>query len=306
MLPLGKNRGQERIGVSIGDDGVAVARIDRQAGSPRLTACVHAAGAGPAAVIGDLGLGKRSLATAVMARSDYQLLLVEAPDVPLTELPAAVRWRIRDLIGFSVDDAVIDVFELPEQARRGQARMLYAVAAPREAVQGQVDSLGVCGISLEAIDIPELCQRNIAALLPQDGAGVALLMLYADHAILTLTHSGVLYLARHIETGLEQLDSADGDSLVEALAGGIALEVQRSLDYYESHYNQPPIGDLVMAPGGRRLGELPQRVGEQLAIRVCELDLATMLAPAEPLTPTAEARCFSAIGAALRTAAVAP
>ena len=28
----------------------------------------------------------------------------------------------------------------------------------------------------------------------------------------------------------------------------IVLEVQRSLDYYESHFGQPPINSLVIAP----------------------------------------------------------
>ena len=41
----------------------------------------------------------------------YALLLVEAPDVPATELRAAIRWRVKDLIDFHIDDAVIDVFD---------------------------------------------------------------------------------------------------------------------------------------------------------------------------------------------------
>ncbi len=45
------------------------------------------------------------------------------------ELRAAVRWRIKDLIDFHIDDAVIDVFEMPAHARGGPNRMMYAVKA---------------------------------------------------------------------------------------------------------------------------------------------------------------------------------
>ena len=45
----------------------------------------------------------------------YSLLFVEAPDVPSSELRAAIRWRVKDLIDFHIDDAVIDVFDVPNQ-----------------------------------------------------------------------------------------------------------------------------------------------------------------------------------------------
>ena len=53
---------------------------------------------------------------------------------------------------------------------------------------------------------------------------------------------GVLYLARHIETGVATL--AEAGELRPELVAGLALEVRRSLDYFESHYEQTSIQQL--------------------------------------------------------------
>ena len=71
---------------------------------------------------------QQARASGLMPMGAYNLILVEAPDVPQAEIRAAVRWRVKDLIDFSIDDAVIDVFEVPP-LKGGRANMLYAVVA---------------------------------------------------------------------------------------------------------------------------------------------------------------------------------
>src|SRR6185503_2718215 len=111
---------------------------------------------------------------------------------------------------------------------------------------------------LYAIDIPELCLRNVTALMPQDDKGVALLALNDNYAQLVTTRKGVLYLTRRI---------------AEVEPGALALELQRSLDYYESHYDQTPIGELVIAPGGERAERLAAELRNEVSLRVSVLDV---------------------------------
>ena len=99
--------------------------------------------------------------------------MVEAPEVPPAELKAAIRWRIRDLIDFHIDDAVLDVFDTPPSGARGVQEHLYAVVSKSSLVRERVDLLLDVGIELEIIDIPELALRNIAAKLEQDSSGQA-------------------------------------------------------------------------------------------------------------------------------------
>ncbi|HKK06901.1 MAG TPA: pilus assembly protein PilM [Gammaproteobacteria bacterium] len=257
----------------------------------------------------------------VLEPGTFNLLLVEAPEVDTTELKAAVRWRIKDMLDFHIDDAVIDVFDIPGQRERGRPRMMYVVAARVSTVQERIDVLEGGGLGPEVIDIPELAQRNIAALLPEDQEGVALLQLSAAGGLITLTHQGTLYLARAIDTGLDELVPEGDLAATAALAGddggatlgfegaapgqqremdSVVLEVQRSLDYYESHFSQPPIKSLVIAPVEREVEGLVSYLAANLGVQVRMLDLNDVLESPEPLDFALQARCISAIGAALR------
>src|SRR5262245_41425598 len=55
----------------------------------------------------------------LLAPDEYQLLLVEAPNVQPAELKAAVRWRVKDLLDYHVDDATIDVLDIPPDPSGG-------------------------------------------------------------------------------------------------------------------------------------------------------------------------------------------
>src|SRR5687768_6611414 len=56
----------------------------------------------------ELGV-ERYQCLSVLPSTDYQLLLVDAPNVPAPELKAAVRWKLKDMLDYHVDDATIDV-----------------------------------------------------------------------------------------------------------------------------------------------------------------------------------------------------
>ena len=241
-----------RIGVFVTADGVAAAQVLRTRGArPRLEQCVYetqsTAGALGRAV--DRLAVRRTPAASVLDSSGYRLSLVEAPEVPTAELAAAVRWRIKDLIDFHIDDAVIDVFEMPAHARGGPRRMMYAVTAKADVVQQQVQLVETSGLELDAIDIPELCLRNVAALLETDDRGAALLYLGERRSTLLLVRRGLLYLARHVETGVASL--AEAGELKHDLVAGLALEVRRSLDYFESHYEQTSISQFAKFENSR-------------------------------------------------------
>ena len=49
----------------------------------------------------------------MLSGGEYQMLTVDAPNVPQDELKTAVRWRLKDMLDFHVDDATIDVLDIP-------------------------------------------------------------------------------------------------------------------------------------------------------------------------------------------------
>jgi len=304
--------------------GLAIAVVERPRGlRPRLADCTWGA---PSQALDArelrnqcqrLRLGRAPCAT-VMDPQDYQLLLVEAPRVEPSELRAAIRWQVKELIDFHIDDAVLDVFEIPGQGPHAQSQariMMYAVAARAAAVRQRIELLERCDLRLNVIDIPEMALRNIAALTEEDARGVVMLHLGESSGLITLTRQHNLYLARRIEVGAAALRAAagsgaagselasgdPGDTRFDQLIDAIVLEIQRSIDYYDRHFAQPPLAGVLVAPPGPGLEHgLESSLSSRLGLPVRRLDLNELMEVAQPLDASTQAHCLLAVGAALR------
>lgn len=287
--------------------GLALARIRREPGLPPVLDLgeFHATPAGEQQAL----LSKLSrqhhldsfVCHSVMGLGQYNLLLVEAPDVQPAELRAAIRWRIKDLIDFHVDDAVIDVFEVPNQKTAGRNSMMYAVVARADIVRQRIERMTDANINLVVVDIPELALRNLAALLPEDVGGVATLYLEAHSGLITITRQGVLYLSRQIDLGyLDVFSNPDSGELSHDQIDRIVVEIQRSLDYYESHFSQPAVSSVVVMPAIKPVNGMADYLNSQLDLKVRDLDLNQLVDAPVALDPATQGGCLLAIGAALR------
>lgn len=236
----------------------------------------------------------------VLPGGSYQLMLEELPNAPRDELKKALGWRIRDRIDTPIDEAIIELLHMPAQARGGQKPSAYAAVTNQAVVESLVAKVKRAGLKPDAIDLPELCMRNIAVRLPQDSRGVAFLHFTETCGLLTITRGGVLYLIRRIDIGQVALDETPGTQSREALIPAICLELQRSLDYYETHYDCRPVTDLVMGPGSG-IGALQNALREQLGLEVSTLDLADLFDIGQPLSADTQHECLLAVGAALRS-----
>lgn len=237
--------------------------------------------------------------SAVLGTDAYQLVQIEAPDVRPEELRGAVRWKLKDIISFPPSEAVVDVFEIPEEARYVESRMIYAVAARAEAVRRVVTLIKPRVRGFDCVDIPEMCLRNIAALLPQDEQGVALIALGDTFAQLTLTCRGILYLARRIDLGRRAI-GAPGDAPADVDTASLALELQRSLDYYESHFDRPAIAEVVIASGDVRAEPLRGELGTATGHSVTLLEVRDLFDVADGIEPDTRWPGLLALGATLR------
>ncbi len=247
----------------------------------------------------DLDL-QRTPTSCVLSRGAYQLQLVEMPNVPRDELLAAVRWRLKDLLDFPLDEAVIELLEMPPHSNPGAPPTAYAVVTRRAEVMQQIERMKRAELNMDVIDIPELCVRNIAVMLPQDKDGVAFLHFTEDCGYLTITRQGVLHLTRHLDTGRRALADAISDDLVlQELISGIALEVQRSLDYYESHYDCRPVTQIVLGPGAD-LDALPPGLARDLGLSVELFELQDLFSLEDNVPGDLQGSSLLAVGAAMR------
>lgn len=210
--------------------------------------------------------------TTLLAASEYQLMMVDAPNVPVDELKTAIRWKIKDSLNYHIDDATIDVLQIPSN-KYGSDRpqSLYAVAASNETIRKRIELFEKAKIELDVIDIPETAQRNIAALFEMEARGLAMLTFGDEGGLLTITCDGELFLARRIDITLGQLQDAD-ENLRQQYQDRVELEVQRSLDYFDRQFHHIPVNRIVLsAPASVGLDKL---LTSSLGLPVEMLDLA--------------------------------
>ncbi len=297
---------------------------------------------------------KNFYCNATMAQVAYELLLIDAPKVESSELKQAVRWRIKEQLAYHIDDAVIDVFEIPGQPSNRQ-QLMYVVSALKSDIDEQANLLKQAGVELQSIDIYELLQRNIATIIPGDKEGLVMLKINRNGGLLTITRNGTLYLTRNIDfnskrlkVAIEQseidqenditlsLDEVEeqpetdnkrssqaldpdsqkdelvlADSHSEQEAGVLSerskliideviLEIQRSLDYYVSHFNQRSAGKVIIAPLDLQADAVINYISEMLGIKTEIMDFNRYLSVKVALDSSLQALCFNAIGLALR------
>jgi MSHA biogenesis protein MshI len=241
--------------------------------------------------------------TTLMAAGEYHLSQIDAPDVPLAERKEAVRWALKGMVDYPVDRACIDVLDIPmDGAAAGRRAGIFAVSAPEDAVQARARAFAEAKVPLAAIDIPELAQRNIAALFEDENRGLAFLRLDASGGLLTLTFHGELIAARRVEVSATQLVDSDAGHRAQAMER-LVLDLQRSLDNFDRQYSHIPISKLVAA-AYPPVAELASALAENLYVPVVPMDLALVLDfPAVPelREPASQAMNLLLIGAALRT-----
>lgn len=298
-------QGDNWLAFALQRDGIVATSVSRAGARPVVELAVFFPGATGADELEKAGKELRAASSRcsnVLATGEYQLLTVDAPNVAAQEVKTAVRWRLKDILDFPVDEATIDVLDMPlDSAAAGRARTMFVVAARNSVIAGRQKLFGSAKVRLSVIDIPEMAQRNIASMLAPEGRGVAMLSLHEDGALLTVSYKGELYLSRRIEIALAQLMDEDFDRRNQGF-DRITLELQRSLDNFERQFSFINVAKLVLGPS--LVTGLDEYLSSNLYTPVESLDLGTLfdLQRVQQLAAKdMQQRFFLAIGAALRS-----
>ncbi len=304
---FGKKRQPGWLALSLGQEQIDLVHVMRSPnGKPEIALCdTYRKEGSNAATLARLRKElklDRYRCTTLLKSEEYQMHQVDAPNVPRAEMKTAARWRVKDLVDYPLDAATIDVFDIPvDPDAPARNHSIYAVTARNSVIESCIKSFSEADLALEAIDIPDLAQRNIAALFEPAQRGVAMLAFYEKEGILTFTRGGELYLARRIEISLAQLMTADAARRAQQIER-ITLELQRSLDHFDRQYQYVTVAKLLLAPLPQDIG-LQQHLAANIYVPVETIDLSAVMSfPGVPELkhPARQSQCLATIGAALR------
>ncbi|MDP3211684.1 agglutinin biogenesis protein MshI [Methylotenera sp.] len=241
--------------------------------------------------------------TMLMKQGEYQIFQIEKPNVPDNELKQAIGWKLKDMIDYPVEQATIDVINIPaDDSKSNRQSYVYAVSAKNVLIGDFMQKFtDIAKSGLEVIDIPEMAQRNIASYIEEENRGLALLSINKNGGLLTFTANKALYHARQIELNTDAISSENSEQK-SSIFERFSLEIQRSLDNFERQFPQLAINRLVLAPFvGRE--DFYDYLTSYLYIKVERLDLADIFdfeGSAKLNTLESQALFFPVLGAALR------
>lgn len=299
-------KGWSALDAGLDGEAVGVSVRHRAGARPQVVKCARsAAGALGAEALSELA-GRVAVAglpwTLPLKRGDYKMLVVAQPPVLPSEMERSLRWTLGSMIDFPVDEASVAWMEIPTaQFQPNRAKHIYAIVSRKSVIDEQAAVFSQVKLNLQAIDVRETAQRNIAALLETKGEGLGLLSVGAGGVTITFTFGGELYLDRFIEQPLREIVSAD-EAGRQTIFERIALQLSRSIDFISRSFPFMPVQRIVVAPLPVPIG-LCDYLAQNLPVPVEEIDLASVFDFS--LTPELreaenQSRFFVALGAALR------
>lgn len=242
--------------------------------------------------------------TWILRPEQYQLLQIEALPVAPTEFQAAVRWKIKNLLHFPIEDALIDSFPMPPGKQPTSMNLIMLVVARQSVIQPIATQIRASGLKLSTIDIQELSFRNLTALYEKDEKSSALIFLRNDKTLLIVTHQQKLYFSRYLDLNLEAIRSAlknnDGQASVDALVNTAALDIQRSFDYYQSQWRLPEPARIFLETREPCPIDIQSLLSQRLNTAVTNIDVSRYFMNQAQLDLKQEGYFLPLLGAVIR------
>ncbi len=286
---------ESQIGIDFLRDGIAVAQVRTGKNNPGdIIRSEFVAAAGQEAQaealkgwVRDNNLQKTPC-NCLVANDDCDIYQVERPEVEDSEMIQAVTWKIKDLINYDVAHAVVDSYPMPVSSKNKQQQV--GVVAAREAVvSSYVESIKATALELNVLDVHELVRSNLEVVQDSAEQSLALLTLTTSNGLLSVYHDTDLYVSREFPIGIDQLELASSDD--ESAFDALLLEIQRSLDYFESFYGIGTVTNLQIFP---QLNATEKMAMYLQNLSNFDIDFITFGSPG------LEPHCFHAYCAALR------
>ncbi|NTS75855.1 hypothetical protein HR060_03155 [Catenovulum sp. SM1970] len=198
--------------------------------------------------------------------NQYQQIAVDKPDVEEADLASALKYAAKDDIAGDLEQYLIDYFDIPAQPF-GQNKV-NLVAAKYDFVSELVDLLHNRDLHISTIQTEELSYR---ALFTDKDEAVLLITHQPNQDLLVqIVKQGLVYFSRRIR-GYNKLQDFAELEIEHGVADNLSLEIQRSLDYFESQLRQAPVKRIYMAVDNPHQNILIDKIGMNFPIPVLPL-----------------------------------
>ena len=175
----------------------------------------------------------------VLAAQFYQIVQLDKPQVPETEIRAALKWQVKDLVTFPPADMVLDYFDAPVLANG--PKKINVVCARHSVLAEMVAQLSANALKLKTIITEEFA---FSCLLPvRDDACLLVCQQPGEEILLLIVKQKQIYFHRRLR-GFSQISKRSETELQAGVIDALSLEIQRSTDFFERQLKQAPIKNI--------------------------------------------------------------
>ena len=171
---------------------------------------------------------------------------IEMSELPTADVQASLPWKLKELVSIPPQDMICDFIEMDIQPL-GQQPKAQIMATSRSYVETIIEPFHKANVPIVGITTEQFVLAKMQSL--EDVAQLIFVQHKEMAGILLILKNQQICFARKIR-GTDSVINMMPEQIREYGADMIAIEIQRSIDYYESQLKQPPIKDVLLAVAG--------------------------------------------------------
>ena len=226
----------------------------------------------------------------VIPANRIQSTQIESSELPEGDVQTALPWKVKELINIPPQDMVCDYIDMPLQPT-GQGAKTQVLATSRGYLEAIINPFHEANAEIGAITTEQFAYAKLQTT--EDAAQLVFIQNKKADAVLLIVKNQEICFARKIRNSAvilemtpEQLEMGGSDS--------IAIEIQRSIDYFESQLKQPPIKNALLSMLGDNTETLITALNQVLPVRTKLITIDDVEVP-----PGLDIRYMAALGAAV-------
>ncbi len=220
---------------------------------------------------------------------------ISLPVMPVEELEDQIHWEAEQYIPFDINDVNVD-FQILSPDEQDPSKMnVLLVASKKDIINDYLSVFAEAGLKLVVVDVDSFAVQNSYELnYPADPEQVvALVNIGASIFNLNIVRDGISLFTRDVQMGgnlyteeiqkqfgissseaeemkLHAADAADPrlKDVLQRVNETIALEMRRSLDFYNSTAGEERITKVFLSGGGAKTLQLVEAVQQRLSLPV--------------------------------------
>ncbi len=209
----------------------------------------------------------------VLLPGQYQLIVMDALNIPEAEMIKALRWNLKGLSDYDLEDVAIDTCPVPMSASDAQKKMFVAIT-PLTKLNETRTLFETAFLNINHVTIAEMALKNLLSLIYSKqalSAETPLILLSTCNTMrkLHIFYQNMFYLIRELPPN--KVDAVATEEPAEL--NNIFFEIERSIDFFVNQLNLPDPKYLFFTPGFYRSLNFIQAMGTKLSLTVEMIDL---------------------------------